>query len=157
VHVAGYIADERIADYLSAGDVGLSLRWPTAEETSASWIASLAASRPTIITALPHNAGVPSSVALSIDLLDEDASLVTAMTKLAEDGALRERLGKAGRDHWQANHRLELMADDYRRVIAQAAGVPPRPNTDLPVHLTEDYSVLATSIARDIGVDWTSG
>ena len=46
VHIAGYIADDRIADYLSAGDISLSLRWPTAEETSASWIASLAASKP---------------------------------------------------------------------------------------------------------------
>ena len=157
VHIAGYIADDRIADYLSAGDISLSLRWPTAEETSASWIASLAASKPTIITALPHTAGVPSSVALSIDLLEEDAALLAAMSRLAGDRALRERLGKAGREYWQANHHLDLMVEDYRRVIAQAASVPARPIAGLPAHLTDDYSALATSIAREIGVDLTSG
>ena len=153
VHAAGYIADDQIADYLSAGDVSLSLRWPTAEETSASWIESLAASKPTIITALPHTAGVPSSVALSVDLLEEDAALVAAMSTLAEDRALRERLGKAGREYWQANHRVDLMAEDYRRVILQAASVPARQNPGLPAHLTDDYSALATSIAREVGVD----
>jgi hypothetical protein len=90
---------------------------------------------------------------LSIDLLDEDAALLSAMTQLAQDSALREGFRKAGREYWRANHRLELMADDYRRVIAQAASVPARPNTDLPAHLTEDHSALATSIAREVGVD----
>jgi len=96
-------------------------------------------------------------VALSIDLLEEDAALLAAMSRLAGDRALRERLGKAGREYWQANHHLDLMVEDYRRVIAQAASLPARPIAGLPAHLTDDYSALATSIAREIGVDLTSG
>ena len=60
VHATGYVDGDRIADYLSAGDVSLSLRWPTAEETSASWLDSLQAGKPTIITSLPHTAGIPA-------------------------------------------------------------------------------------------------
>jgi glycosyltransferase involved in cell wall biosynthesis len=153
VHATGYVDSARIADYLSAGDVSLSLRWPTAEETSASWLDSLAASKPTIITLLPHTAGVPSSVAIAIDLLEEDAALLAAMSRLATEGALREALGKAGRNYWTANHQLSMTASDYQRVIAQAAGTPAPPQAGLPAHLTDDYSSRATSIAREIGVE----
>jgi glycosyltransferase involved in cell wall biosynthesis len=166
VHVTGYVADDLVADYLAAADVSLSLRWPTAQETSASWVQSLAASKPTIITSLPHTADIPSldartwrptrpsiePVAVSIDLLDEDAALLAAMSRLADDVQLRERLGRAGFDYWRTEHTVDRMADDYGRVIAEAAGLPsPRPS-GLPAHLTSDYSSLAASIATEIGV-----
>jgi len=176
VHSTGYIASDRIADYLSAGDVSLALRWPSAGETSASWIESLAASKPTIITSLPHTADIPSldartwrptrrstpPIAVSIDLLEEDTALLAAMSRLADDRALRDALGKAGHDYWEAEHHVSLMADDYRRVIAQAAALPPGPalaGAGWPAHLTNDYSARAMSIAREIGVEprWPSG
>ncbi len=167
VHTTGYIDDDRIADYLSAGDVSLSLRWPSALETSGAWCESLAASKPTVISLLPHTADVPSidarswqrtrssqaPVAVSIDLLDEDAALLAAMSRLAEDRALREELGRAGHEYWKAEHHLDVMAADYARVLAQAAAAPMPAPRDLPAHLTRDYSALTASIAREIGVD----
>jgi len=152
VHLTGYVDDDRIADVLSAGDVSLCLRWPSAGETSGSWIESLAAGKPTIITSLPHNADVPSTVAMSVDLLEEDAALAAAMSVLAEDAGLRERMGRAAREYWAANHRVELMGGDYRQAIARAAAAPaPRPG-GLPAHLTNDYSSLATAIASEFGL-----
>ncbi len=153
VHLTGYVPYEEIGNHLSAGDVSLSLRWPTAEETSGSWIESLAAGKPTIITALPHNADVPSSVALSIDLLEEDAALAAAMRLLATDRAAREALGAAGRTYWEANHRLDLMAADYQRVLDRAAGLPAPDVPGLPAHLTADHGALAAAIASEIGVE----
>jgi glycosyltransferase involved in cell wall biosynthesis len=155
VHVAGYVEEARVADFLAAGDVSLSLRWPTAGETSASWIESLAAAKPTIITALPHNANVPRSVAIAVDLLEEDAGLVAAMSMLARDRALRETLGRAAYDYWKAEHHVSLTADDYRRVIAQAAQIPAMTTlpAGLPAHLTSDHSARAMSIAREFDVD----
>ena len=93
VHVTGYVADEAIGDYLAAADVCLCLRWPTALETSASWLQCLAAARPTVITDLAHLVDIPTldprgwtrshaaaePVAVRIDLLDEDGSLELAM------------------------------------------------------------------------------
>jgi glycosyltransferase involved in cell wall biosynthesis len=167
VHATGYVADESIADYLAAADVALSLRWPTAEETSRTWAEALSASTPTIITSLPHTADVPSldahtwqptsrtqePVAVSVDLLDEDADLLAAMSRLADDEALRERLGKAGHEYWKQEHQMSLMADDYVRLITTAAGLPAPEVEHPPAHVADDYSGLAASIAREIGVE----
>ncbi len=167
VKTVGYVADDRIADYLAAADVALCLRWPTAEETSASWIRALAAGKPTIITSLPHTADVPAldartwqptrrsknPIAVSIDLLDEDAGLLAAMSRLSDDLALRAALGNAARECWKAEHQVEQMAGDYLRVIAAAAARPAPDVTGLPAHLTDDYSARATAIARDMGID----
>jgi len=167
VHVTGRIAEELIPDYLAAGDISLSLRWPTAQETSAAWAKSLSASKPTIITALPHTADVPSldartwrptsrsrePIAVSVDLLSEDESLFAAMTRLAEDGELRQRIGRAGHEYWKHEHDVNVMAADYRRLIAEAARTPAPLPPGLPQHLTNDYSALSTSIAREMGID----
>ena len=66
---------------------------------------------------------VPRSVAIAVDLLEEDAGLVAAMSMLARDRALRENAGRAAYDYWKAEHHVSLTADDYRRVIAQAAQI----------------------------------
>jgi len=167
VHMAGYVADDLVPDYLAAADVVVSLRWPTAQETSASWVQSLAAAKPTIVTSLPHTATVPTldastwrstrqslePVAVSVDLLDEDAALLAAMSRLAEDGPLRDRLGRAAQEYWKMEHHVDRMVDDYRRVIATAASSPTPRVAGLPAHLTNDYGALAASIANEIGVD----
>ena len=81
------------------------------------------------------------------------------MSRLSDEGALRASLGKAGHDYWKAEHHVGLMADDYRRVIAQAAATPAPAAAGLPAHLTNDYSARAASIAREVGVElkWPSG
>jgi len=166
IRVVGYVSDADVDGYLAAADVCLCLRWPTALETSASWIRCLAAGRATIITNLAHLADVPAAdpegrrlggsrppVAIAIDLLDEERSLFAAMRRLASDRGLRDALGAAGRAHWAREHRLELMASDYRRVI-QAARARPAPDpAGLPAHLMEDYSGHARRIAALFGLD----
>ena len=169
IHVSGYIADEAIGDYLAACDACLCLRWPTALETSASWIQCLAASRPTVISDLAHLVDVPSvvsrqssvarqssagsqAVAMAIDLVDEDASLRLAMGALADEPALRESLARAGHAYWSANHTLDVMTADYERLIAQAAARPAPIVTDLPPHFTEDHSGTARDILAPFGI-----
>ena len=60
VRVTGHVEDAEIAAYLAASDICLCLRWPTALETSASWLHCLAAHRVTVITDLAHLADVPT-------------------------------------------------------------------------------------------------
>jgi glycosyltransferase involved in cell wall biosynthesis len=152
VRVTGWIGDDAVGAYLAAADACLCLRWPTAQESSASWLRCLAAARPTVISDLAHLVDVPANVALRVDLVDENASLAAAMRALADDGSLRESLARAGHEYWASNHTLEAMAEDYRRVLAQAAARPaPRP-TDLPAHFTRDYSALARDIVARFGV-----
>jgi len=166
VHVCGYVADDRVAAFLAAADACLCLRWPTAQETSAAWLRALAAARPTVVTALAHTVDVPTAdgqsgrrshpwidpVAIAVDLLNEDESLVAAMRRLASDGPLRSELARAGHAYWEREHRLELMADDYRRVLQQAIGRPAPIVDDLPRHLTDDHTGLLRSLAGSFGL-----
>jgi glycosyltransferase involved in cell wall biosynthesis len=170
VHVSGYVADEAIGDYLAASDACLCLRWPTALETSASWLQCLAAARPTVISDLAHLVDIPTiepsgrrapaasgpapmdPVAIAIDLLDEDESLLRAMRTLADEPRLREELGRAGHAYWSTHHTLDVMAGDYQRLIAQAVARPVPIVTDLPWHFTDDYSDTARAIAERFGI-----
>jgi len=152
VHLTGYLPDAAVSDYLAAADACLCLRWPTALETSASWIRCLAASRPTVVTSLPHLADVPRDVALRVDVLNEQATLDEAVRRLAREPALRDRLARAGHAYWAAHHTLDHMAEDYRRVLASAAARPVPAATGLPAHVVDDYSGRADAIARELGV-----
>jgi glycosyltransferase involved in cell wall biosynthesis len=181
VRVTGYVPDEDIGAYLLAADVCLCLRWPTSRETSAMWVRAVAAGRPTVITDLAHTADVPSidlrawkpaigaegekaaggkpqdaarpAVSVAIDLLDEEASLRVAMTRLATDAGLRDRLGRNARVYWQAHHTMRSAVDDYLGAIERAAGRrAPRPR-GLPAHLVDDAVCgLARRITAEFGV-----
>ena len=166
VRITGHVPDAGVGAYLAASDVCLCLRWPTAQETSASWLRCLAAARPTVITALAHLVDVPAveprlwrrtrpsraPVVVSIDLLDEDASLLAAMARLAADRRLREELGRAGHEHWAREHTLEGMVIDYERVLRLAAERDAPVPTDLPPHFRNTYSQGARRIARELGL-----
>ncbi|MEP7308998.1 MAG: glycosyltransferase family 4 protein [Acidobacteriota bacterium] len=167
VRVTGHVADADIAAHLSASDVCLCLRWPTALETSASWLHCLAAQRATVITDLAHLADVPAldprtwrpthstrkPMTVAIDVLDEDRSLVLAMQRLATDHALRDELARRGHEYWARHHTLELMSEDYRRLIPAAIERPAPIPTGLPPHFTDDYSEAGRRIARRFGAD----
>ena len=171
VHVSGYVPDEAIGDCLAAADACLCLRWPTALETSASWLQCLAAARPTVISDLAHLVDIPTmeprsrpapqpalpvataAVAITIDLLDEDESLLLAMRALAQEPRLRDALGRAGHAYWSANHTLDIMAGDYERLIRKAAARPAPAVTDLPPHFTDDHSQTARAITARFGIE----
>jgi glycosyltransferase involved in cell wall biosynthesis len=152
VRATGYVVDKDIGGYLAAADACLCLRWPTALETSASWLRCLAAARATVMTDLPHLVDIPLSVALRVDLLSEERDLVDALRRLAVEPPLREALARAGHAYWRADHTLASMADDYLRLLPLAAARPAPAPTDLPPHFTEDYSEPAREIARRFGV-----
>ena len=156
VTVAGYVEDRDVPAYLAASDVVLSLRWPSARETSASWLRAIASGRPTVVTDLAQQSDVPTldprswtvvhsqptlapldPVAVSIDILDEVHSLTLALKRLTTDATLRARLGAAARAHWAHAHRLELMTAAYDAVMAEAAALP-EPVAPLPGHLRQD-------------------
>jgi glycosyltransferase involved in cell wall biosynthesis len=163
----GYVAHEEIDAYLQAADAALCLRWPTAGETSASWLRCLAAGLPTIVSGLAHLSDLPlldvhtgqwprdgrPPVALSIDLLEEERLLPLAMQMLASDRLVADRVGAAGHEHWAAHHTLEMMAADYRRAIERAASRPAPEVHDLPAHFTDGYESRTARIASHFGVE----
>jgi glycosyltransferase involved in cell wall biosynthesis len=168
----GYLqADDDLTDHLCACDVTLNLRWPTARETSGPWLRALAAGRATVITDLVHLADVASldprtwalqpagsrkpeagsGVCVAIDTLDEDHSLRLAMRRLAADADLRDRLGRAGREWWRREHSVEVMVDDYERVMREAIARP-APEVDLPAHMRNPGDRKVRALVGPFGV-----
>jgi glycosyltransferase involved in cell wall biosynthesis len=147
VTITGYVEADELTDHVAAVDVSLNLRWPTARETSGPWLRALAAGKPTVVIDLVQLGDVPTmdprtwqlhtssivhrpssiegAVAIAIDIVDEDHSLRLAMRRLAADADLRSRLGRAGQEYWQREHTIDVMADDYDRVMAMAASAGP--------------------------------
>ncbi len=167
VIVTGYLeTEDELTDAIAACDVTLNLRWPTAREISGPWLRCLAAGRATVIVDLTHTSDLASldprtwtsnapddtpPITVAVNILDEDHSLRRAMRRLASDAPLREALGQAGRAYWQREHSREVMLEDYRRVLAQAAATPP-PEVGLPPHLREDGTGLLVGILGEFGV-----
>ena len=161
VTFAGYVETGALPAYLAASDVVLSLRWPSARETSASWLRAIAAGRPTLVTDLAQQADLPmldprswtvvhaqatldglEPVAVSIDILDEQHSLTVALKRLTTDPALRVRLGAAARAHWTAGHTVDRMALRYDEVLREAAALRD-PAVSLPAHMRPDAAAHA--------------
>jgi glycosyltransferase involved in cell wall biosynthesis len=163
----GYVQDKDVAAYLGAADIVSCLRWPSARETSASWLRAIAAGRPTIVTDLAQQTDVPtldprswtvldaapektvrSPIAVSIDVLDEDHSLTLALKRLIGDRTLRTRLGAAAAAHWRATHTVEHMAEDYERLLSAPipSGLATGQASELPPHLRRDGLEHARSL-----------
>jgi glycosyltransferase involved in cell wall biosynthesis len=155
VHITGYVRDSELPAYLAAADICACLRWPTNRETSASWLRCLAAGKPTLVTALAQLVNLPP-IAVTIDVMEEEAALPRALESLAADPGLRARLGAGARQWWESHHRLEHMAAGYERVIARAVSLP-APRSKLPAHLGNDGSELLRTIARELGVSTNLG
>ena len=169
VRIAGYVDDKNVRRYLAAADVCVCLRWPTGRETSASWIQCLSAGCASVVTDLAHTVDIPAldprswtplrgsasgdPVCVSIDILDEDHSLHLAVSRLADDLALRSRLGRRAREHWRAHHSMDRMVEDYLRLLTTAAALPDPPmSPELPYHLRTDGTELARALLVEAGV-----
>ena len=171
VTCTGRVNDRAFDELVAAADVALTLRWPSALEMSGPWVRALAAGTPTVIIDLPHLSHLPTldprtwqlhppaahgrtaahAVAIAIDILDEDHSLRLAMRRLAFDPALRAALAQAGRQHWELEHTIERMADDYDAAMQRAVTLP-APAPDLPAHLRPDPLERATQLTKPFGI-----
>jgi glycosyltransferase involved in cell wall biosynthesis len=180
IEVTGYVDEHQLAAELRAADVCLCLRWPTARETSASWLRCLAAGKPTVVPDQLTTADVPTldprhwqlkhdrtdaaavfqppeisrAVAVSIELADEEAMLRQALRRLVTDVELRASLGRRAREWWEAHHTIARMQRDYERALAWAAtqSMPDWP-ADAPAHLRPDPSALARDLVAPFAVE----
>jgi glycosyltransferase involved in cell wall biosynthesis len=171
---SGYVEDEALPDYMAATDVALCQRWPSAGETSASWLRCLGAGLPTVVTDLAHTVDVPTldprtwtlqhappggerpaaaAIAVGIDILDEDHSLRIGMRRLATDATLREALGREARAWWEARHTIDVMTAAYRNVLDVACQQPEPAAAALPAHLRDERVADARALLAPFGID----
>lgn len=104
VHVTGYLPFDEMQAAISATDLCLNLRYPTAGETSASLLRILAAGRPVIVSDYAELGELPDEIAIRVPLGDDEHEQLAAL--------LASRL-HAERDH------LRAMGDAARRHVAE--------------------------------------
>ena len=92
-------------------------------------------------------------IAVTVEPLDDEHSLVLAFTRLAKDPGLRESLGDAGRAWWLANATPGHAAAAWRGILEEARVLPPpRRPADWPRHLDSDGSELARAVLAEHGM-----
>jgi hypothetical protein len=155
---------------LRTGDVVIALEWPAtgappvaALRAMASGLAALVfeteavAAWPTLDPQTWQTRGYikgQTPIAVSIDLRDEEHSLMLAMKRLAGDDGLRRQVGEAAR-RWAAEHASATEAAvAWETVLHEAMRLtPPLAAPDLPRHLTADGTARARALLAEMGVE----
>ena len=177
VRLPGPASIAQFPDYAAAADVCLCLQWPERSDVFEDWLRCLSAGRATVVTAFADRADMPSldsrdwlvrqappespgsgtshvPACVSIDILDEEHSLRLAMRRLTRDAALRNQIGRGGRELWESRFRLDRLAADFERAIARALDIPPSDvrRGGLPAHLLGNGAEQANDILEPFGV-----
>lgn len=155
VRITGGVTPEEFVAYLSAVDASVNLRYPTAGETSAAALRSLAAGLPTIVSDLGANQELPESCVFKLPVAgDEEALLAGVLGWLAEEPARGKALGEAGRQYIASEHAPERAAREYIAFVEEALAAPASIAT--PRTSTPAVSRFVQEVAdrmREIGID----
>jgi hypothetical protein len=81
------------------------------------------------------------------------------MRRLAQDATLRERLGRAGQAWWEREHSVQVMVEDYERVVLEALKVRPALEVEapkvlgVPEHLRPDGDAKLNALLTRFGIE----
>ncbi len=137
VRVTGFVEMGAFLGYLSASDICLNLRYPSAGETSASLLRILGAGLPTLVSRTAAFAELPPEVAIQVDVGEEEEEEIFAfLSYLADHPDFRRALGENACRYVSAHHTLEGAAAGYARFLGRLCGreaVEVRPPLFLPL------------------------
>ena len=132
---------------LRDADVIISVPWPWFAEPPTEALAAMAAGKPVVVLETAGTADWPAldpqswqprgptsqpPIAVSIDPLDEEHSLVLAVGRLSGDPVLRTQLGQSAKHWWRTHATPAHAAADWVRILSEvtpclAAPAPPAP------------------------------
>jgi hypothetical protein len=154
---------------LERSDVVIAPAWPPFHSALTPLLAAMAAGKAVITieaettaewpaidpqTWRPRDLAVGNApVAVTVDPRDEEHSLMLAIRKLSADAALREQLGRAAREWWEAHATPARAASAWAAVLQEATtpSAPPRPD-DWPKQFLSDGTELARDIRSEFGL-----
>ncbi len=117
VHLLGFLPYDEFEAAITACDVCLNLRYPTAGETSASLLRILALGRPAVVSDYAQSAELPAEGLVKVPVgSGEEAALVGLLADLLADRAELRRMGRAARRYVEREHRPAAAA----RAVAEA-------------------------------------
>ena len=176
-----WISGDETADRsaaLQAADVCLCLEWPSGRHAIMSLLESLAAAKPAVVTDLADRVDMPAldpqdwrlrplanapgdsrdlpsdAACVSINILDEAHSLPLAMSRLARDPALRERLGQGARQLWQSRFTFDRLVRDFDAAITRALDISLSEvqQVAFPAHLRANGTERVRSLLAPFGI-----
>ena len=160
-----------LSDELARADVCFCLQSLFGSRMFSVFLRAMAAGKPTVISGLSRLTDVPAcdsyswttlgnddaeAVAVWIDLLDEEASLVSAMQRLAQDKDLRLSMGEKARAYWERQHSGGAAVSDYGAAFRRALSLSlPMELVNLPEHFRSNGTKQGMDVSRqfDISID----
>ena len=126
VHVTGFLDYADFERAITACDLCLNLRYPTAGETSASLLRVLALGRPAVVSDFAQFAELPDDLALKVPLGEgEEVALAEAAGAVVADPARLAAMGQAARDHVRDAHDPPAAAAAIGAALAELARLEP--------------------------------
>ena len=132
--VTGRVPIGSLPAHAAAADLVAHLRHPTGRETSAALLRVLAQGRPTIVSDLAHQSGLPEDAVRRVDPADEEASLTRAIVSLASDPRAREAMGRRAAEHVARAHSEARVLAAWDEALDLARLSPPPAARDWPAH-----------------------
>jgi glycosyltransferase involved in cell wall biosynthesis len=138
VRSTGFVSQDDFYLYLSASDVCLNLRYPTAGETSASLLRIMGAGVPVLVSRTGSFEELPDSAAGKVDIGEvEEELLLEYLLLLARRPDVREAMSVAARKYVAERHTMEGAARGYLEFLARQAGLDATEVTIRPVEELE--------------------
>jgi glycosyltransferase involved in cell wall biosynthesis len=112
VKVTGFVDFNIFHHYIEASDIIVSLRYPSAGETSAALMRAMGMGRANIVFNYASYGDYPGNTVYKIPLdTERNSFLIAAIKRLAKDSAYREQLARNARRHLLESHRIEDVAE----------------------------------------------
>jgi hypothetical protein len=125
--VTGFLDFDEFEAAITACDLCLNLRYPTAGETSASLLRVLALGRPAVVSDYAQFAELPGEVAVKVPLGEgEVVSLASAAGEALADRVALEGMGEAARDLVRRQHDPDRAARKFVEALGELSKVEPQ-------------------------------
>ncbi len=133
VTVTGRLDLEHFLWQMSACDVAVNLRWPTAGETSGTLIRLLGLGKPIVVTNAGAFAEIPDGCCAKVEHdATEGEHLGALLHRLAVDAPLRLNMGENARRYAESHHAIERSAAGYAALLREVVERKPEPFRALP-------------------------
>jgi glycosyltransferase involved in cell wall biosynthesis len=158
--VTGRLGLEDFVRHLCAADVVLALRFPSHGEMSGALVRALGVGRPVLVTAgSPAALEFPEGAVVPVDPgAQAEAELVALLEALLASADLRDRIGRAAREHVRRHHEPGATAARLHAFLGQVLQGKDRALRALSAERAGEGSLLAYALeevrwaARDLGL-----
>lgn len=156
VHITGFLPYEDFEAAITACDLCINLRYPTAGETSASLLRVLALGRPAIVSDYAQFRELSDDVAIRVPLGEDEAETLARVAGevLSSHDRLSE-MGAAARELIRSRHDPGAAADAVVQACSELAEM--EPPGEKPAHMPPPTSLLWRDLPGEIDVTGAEG